>query len=164
MVASGLLSLAGVALKKIGDYAVGYLNNIKDKTSGKEPPHPGVLAGPKHPVTGESLEGRRADSITTYKKGVEYGTQSKAYRPAYAALIPLILGAAWMAYLVVGSKAKPAEVQLSPAANNLVVGLFVFITAYSIFLVFFFVGKRMALKIEEKSAEARQRKKLKRRK
>ena len=56
-----------------------------------------------------------------------------------------------MAYLVVGSKSKPLESQLSPVANNLVAILFIFIILYSIFLILFFMSKRKRIEKVKKA-------------
>ena len=111
----------------------GEVKDFLDKTHGKT-----------NPVTGGSDKGGSRYNPKNYE------AYNNAYRPATAALlIPLILGAAWMAYLVVGSKAKPAEAQLSPATNSLVVSLFIFIIVYSVFLVMLFWGRRNALEKKE---------------
>ena len=139
----GILAGAG---KYLVDYFKDKTKQVADKAlgggGGKETVHPKTLIE-KNPAEMYSRGGREGrESKNPYSPRPAYGG-------AYAALIPLILGAAWMAYLVVGSKAKPAEVQLSPAANNLVVSLFIFIIVYSVFLALFFWNRTRALKAKE---------------
>ncbi len=128
-------------LVKYVSSAIGLVKGAIDKARES---HPGDLVEPKHPA--EMYQKGGAETAKQTGTAKPYSTQPKQYEvPGYATtalLIPLIIGVALMTYLAVGIKTKPAEAQLSPATNSLVVILFIFVILYSIFLMLFFMSKR----------------------
>jgi hypothetical protein len=155
---SALKSATGAAKKLVTGPINNAISSVKRGPAPKMPEAVEKSAAPEkfNPVTGEATSSREGRG--------HYGPE-KVYgdKPAYgtyaALMVPLFIGAAWLAYIFLLGKSDIGAGQLSPfSIRKQAFLLVIFMVVYLIFVILLYAGKEKAKK-NIKKVERQRRKK-----
>lgn len=110
----------------------------KDLTTIGEPLETTKPGDKKKEIYGIKPDGYKDKPTDTNKL---YSSTNIEYKLAASLLIPLVIGAVWLSYVMIANKAISGSEQLSPS-NTLVWILFGFVISYAVFLIIYLCKKK----------------------